>query len=502
MLRPYAGLEIDGFKLGECLHKGGFATIWDVTHPMYRTPMVMKVPTILDGYDGPTIVGFEVEQMIMPRLTGLHVPRVVAEGDFSVMPYIVTERIPGASLLEYFKTKPRPLSEVVETAARLAAAVHDLHKQHVIHLDLKPDNFVQRVTGEMVCIDFGLSRHDELPDLLAEEFTIPMGTFPYIAPEQILRSRDDLRSDIFALGAMIYELATGRLPFGQPEKLKGARKRLWRAPLPPRAIDRTIPEWLQEIILHALEVDPARRYQSAAQMLFDLTHPGQVKLTERSRKTEADGALTRFRRWRQMRRVKGFAAPHTTSAQINRAAIIMVAVDLSPEMERLAGQLLLAVQRMLNNRPDARVACVNVIKTARIGIDTTTTDEGDHMHVARLVALRTWAESLDLTEDRLTFTILEGSDPARILIDHAETLHVDHIVMGARSHSSTRRFLGSVSSQVVSEASCSVTVIRMPMVAQGAADPDGPAELAEPVPEPATEPAPEPATEPAPALSA
>ena len=116
----------------------------------------------------------------------------------------------------------------------MVAAVADLHRQHVIHLDLKPENFLQRKTGEMVMVDFGLSRHDQLPDLLAEEFTIPMGTYPYIAPEQYLRCRDDLRSDLFALGAMLYALATGRNPWGTPETLRGVRKRLWRDPEPPR----------------------------------------------------------------------------------------------------------------------------------------------------------------------------------------------------------------------------------------------------------------------------
>ena len=176
-IRPHPGLEINGFTLGQQLHKGGFATIWDVTHALYRTPLVMKVPTILDGYDGPTIVGFEVEQMIMPRLSGIHVPRVIGQGDFAVMPYIVTERIPGTSMFQYFKRAPRPVAEVIELAARMAEALHDIHRQHVIHLDLKPDNFLQRPSGEMVLIDYGLSRHDQLPDLLAEEFTIPMGTF-------------------------------------------------------------------------------------------------------------------------------------------------------------------------------------------------------------------------------------------------------------------------------------------------------------------------------------
>ena len=261
-IKPQPGLESDGFTLGEQLHKGGFATVWEVTHPLYRTPMVMKIPTIMDGYDGPTIVGFEVEQMIMPRLTGPHVPRVMGEGDFARMAYIVTERIPGGSMHQLVKRAPLPLDEVIEVAARMAQAVADLHRQHVIHLDLKPDNFLQRETGEMVLVDYGLSRHDQLPDLLAEEFTIPMGTFPYIAPEQYLRQRGDLRSDLYALGAMIYQMATGKLPFGEPEKLSQVRERLWRDPVPPRALRREIPEWLQEIILRAMEVDPARRSQA------------------------------------------------------------------------------------------------------------------------------------------------------------------------------------------------------------------------------------------------
>lgn len=471
MQRPTSGLVIDGFVLGECLHRGGFATIWQVAHPDHTLPMVMKVPTILDGDDAPTIVGFEVEQMIMPRLSGQHVPRVIAVGDFAVMPYIVTERIEGGSLFGLFDTAPRPLSEVIETAARMAAAVHDLHRQDVIHLDLKPANFLQRPSGEMVAIDFGLSRHQRLPDLLAEEFRIPMGTYPYIAPEQILGLRDDLRSDIFAMGAMLYELATGRRPFGEPAHLRGTRKRLWRDPLPPRALDRSIPEWLQEIVLRALDVDPAARYQSAAQLMFDLTHPAQVRLTERAYRTHADPWHVVLRRWWRMRRVKRLSPPPPVGEQIARAPILMVAVDLAPDMEHLAAAILTAVRRMLSVEPDARIACVNVIRTARIGIDQATTADGDHIHVSRLVALRAWAESLERPEDRLTYTILEGPDPARVLIEHADRLKADHILMGARSHSSTRRFLGSVSSQIVAEASCSVTVVRVP-----ARDASGPAE--------------------------
>lgn len=461
-VRPHSGLTIDGFSLGEKLHTGGFATIWEVTHPDHQGPMVMKVPTILDGYDGPTIVGFEVEQMIMPRLSGPHVPKVIGSGGFDVMPYIVTEKIEGGSFLPIFLKAPLPLSDVIEIAARMVHAVSDLHRQHVIHLDLKPENFLQRETGEMVMVDFGLSRHDQLPDLLAEEFTIPMGTYPYIAPEQYLRCRDDPRSDLFALGAMLYALATGRNPFGTPQSLRGVRKRLWRDPEPPRAIRPEIPEWLQEIILRALAVDPMRRYQTAAQMAFDLAHPQQVTLTARAHKLKRDGWLQVFDRWRVMRKLRRFTAPASVAAQVASIPIIVVAVDLTPEGERLADILRRAVKRMLLIEPEARIACVNVIKTARIGIDQGTDDQGNNLHVARLVQLKAWAAGIDLPDHRLTYTVLEGTDPGQAIIDYATANQVDHIMMGARGHSTTRRYLGSVSAQVVAEAHCSVTVIRLP----------------------------------------
>ena len=464
---PRPGMEIDGFRLGEKLHEGAFATIWEVTHPSHFTPMVMKVPIIMDGYDGPTIVGFEVEQMIMPRLTGPHVPRLMGLGDFSAMPYIVTEKIEGESLLGLFKHAPLPLSDLLETAARIVQAVADLHGQHVIHLDLKPENLMQRPVslgsgGEIVLIDFGLSRHDQLPDLLAEEFSIPMGTYPYIAPEQYLQCRDDLRSDLFALGAMIYELATGHLPFGMPKKLNGVRKRLWRDPVPPRALRPEIPEWLQEIILRALEVDPMHRYQTAAQMGFDLAHPLQIKLTPRAMKVRQDGLLTVLQRWRVMRGLKRFTAPDPVAVQLASAPVICVAVDLSPEGEALARILRGSVKQMLVTQANARIACVNVLKTARIGIDQATDEAGNNLHVVRLVALRAWAESIDLPEERLTFAILEGPDAGPVIINYATANHVSHIVLGARGHSTARRYLGSVSAQVVAEAHCSVTVIRAP----------------------------------------
>ena len=139
-------------------------------------------------------------------------------------------------------------------------------------------------------IDFGLSHHNQLPDLLQEEFRLPYGTAPYMAPERLLGVRDDPRSDLFSLGVLLYFFTTGERPFGESETLRGMRRRLWRDPYPPRKLRADYPPWLQEIVLRCLEIEPVWRYPTASQLAFDLAHPEQVKLTARVGADEARSA--------------------------------------------------------------------------------------------------------------------------------------------------------------------------------------------------------------------
>mgnify|MGYP003694041015 CR=1 FL=1 len=119
---------------------------------------------------------------------------------------------------------------------KIATALADLHRQNVIHHDIKPSSIMFRAIGECVLIDFGLSHHNQLPDLLQEEFRLPYGTAPYMAPERLLGVRDDPRSDLFSLGVLLYFFTTGERPFGESETLRGMRRRLWRDPHPPRKL--------------------------------------------------------------------------------------------------------------------------------------------------------------------------------------------------------------------------------------------------------------------------
>jgi len=457
--RPLApGQRIDGFELLQRVHQGGMACLWRVARPDLPLPAMMKVPAIQD--DAAAIVGFEVEQMILPLLGGPHVPRFIAAGGFDAQPYIVMEYIEGPSLRASLDRSPLPVSEIERIGAVVAEALHDLHQQHVIHLDLKPSNILFRPGGQAVLVDYGLARHERLPDLLAEEFRLPLGTAPYISPEQVLHMRDDPRSDLFALGAVLYHLATGQRAFGNPATLMGLRKRLYQVPVPPRAHNPDCPPWLQEIILHCLESAVEQRYASAAQVAFDLTHPQSVALTARAGWTRRLPPAQRLRRWlRSMRFVR---AGYGVTQQLLRAPIVLAAVDLSQEWEALAEALRAAARRVLQNEPHARLACVSVLKSNRIGLDTPTDEAGRNRHVQRLVQLQHWARSLALPPHRVTYHVLEAPDPAVAIIDYARTNRVDHIVIGSRGASGLRRYLGSVSTRVVAEAPCSVTVVKVP----------------------------------------
>ena len=145
-------------------------------------------------------------------------------------------------------------------------------------------------------IDFGLSHHNQLPDLLQEEFRLPYGTAPYMAPERLLGVRDDPRSDLFSLGVLLYFFTTGERPFGESETLRGMRRRLWRDPHPPRKLKADYPPWLQEIVLRCLEIEPVWRHPTASQLAFELAHPEQVKLTARSERLQRDPLSTVWRR--------------------------------------------------------------------------------------------------------------------------------------------------------------------------------------------------------------
>jgi len=461
-LKP--GTEIAAHRVLERLCEGGMAVLYQVASTTGGEGGLLKVPKLDFGNHPACYAGFEVEQMILGRLAGPHVPRLLASGESDFGPYLVMDRIRGASLADYAADAPLAATEVARLGAALASALHDLHRQEVVHHDLKPSHVILREDGQAALIDFGLAFHGHLPDLAEAESEQPLGTTAYISPEQIAGVRGDPRSDVFSLGAILYLLATGRLPFGEPTGMSGLRRRLYVDPLPPRRIIHDLPEWLQEIILHCLEVRTEARYATAAQVAHDLTHPDHVALTERGRRTKRAGPLVAARRW-----LAALSAPppvgRMPTAHLALAPHVLVAVDTGRNCEALFQALRDATRRIIGGDGHWRMSCVSVLEPSLL----TEQEEGAEimrgLHMQRLVELHHWAQPLDLSPERLRFHVLEGSDVANRLIDYARASHADHIIIGARGSSGLRRVLGSVSSRVAAEAPCTVTVVRVSHIA-------------------------------------
>ena len=460
---------IDGFKLGEMRHKGGMALIYDVSYADGRAapfPMVMKVPRMTAGDGAETIVSFEVEHQMMQALDGPHVPHLVAAGDLSVLPYLVMEYVPGRTLDLWLDQVNQGVLLAPETLAQLGAAVahaaHSLHEQNAVHLDLKPANVIVKDDGTAVLLDFGLSFHAHYPDLLAEETRHAVGSPAYMSPEQVVGVRGDPRSDVFAIGVMLYELATGELPFGAPTSRGGLRQRLWMDPQPPRSRRPDLPEWLQEVILRCLEPAAAERYPSAAHLAFDLTHPDQVQVTERGQRLKGTGAGTHIKRWLRAAGAEYQPSP-LPARQIAEVPILMVAVPHRDVTDATLYSLREAVGRSLGIRPGARLAVVTVVAPGA----ASTTDAGKSetaLHRQMLAMLKNWTVGLKLDGHQVSYHVLEDGDPADAIVRYAETNRVGMIVMGAATHGlQLQRFVATVPIKVAMRAPCTVILVKQTM---------------------------------------
>jgi len=310
-----------------------------------------------------------------------------------------------------------------------------------------------------VLLDFGLSCHSHFPDLLAEELRKAVGSPAWIAPEQVVGVRGDPRSDIFAIGVILYELATGELPFGAPQTPGGMRQRLWMDPKPPRALRPDLPEWMQEIILRCLEPEAARRYPSAAHLLFDLTHPDQVQVTARGQKTKGTGFGTHFKRWIKAAGMQYQPSP-LPSRQIDEVPIVMVAVPYKDVTDATLYSLRQAVERSLGVRPGARLACVTVISPSATSSSDSEKSETS-VHRRYLTMLRQWAQPIDLHGSQTSFHVIESSDVAQAIVRYAEGNNVSVIVMGAATHGvQMQRFLATVPVKVAMDAPCTVILVK------------------------------------------
>jgi serine/threonine-protein kinase len=196
-----------------------------------------------------------------------------------------------------------PHDRAIRIAVAILEALEYIHANGVVHRDLKPENIMVDENDNIKLIDFGIASDSAARRLTYANFTATLGTPDYIAPEQVKGKRGDCRTDIFAVGVILYEMLSGKLPFSGPSPLAVMNDRLLNHPVPPRVADPTITPQLQEVLYRALERDPRNRYGKAHDFARDLQHLDLVGVQDREELQGWDN-----RKARQLRQVFYYSA--------------------------------------------------------------------------------------------------------------------------------------------------------------------------------------------------
>jgi serine/threonine protein kinase len=277
----HAGDTLDHYRIENLVARSGMASIWRGTDLASGRAVAIKIPHPEMEADPVFFDRFQREQEIGRKLDHPYVMKVFSDDKRSDV-YMVMEWVDGRLLREILREQGKlPIDRAVRLTVKIAQALDYIHAHGVVHRDLKPENIMVNGDDEIKLIDFGIAGNEGSRRLTFAKLSQLMGTPDYISPEQVKGKRGDGRSDIYALGVMLYEMLTGKVPFEGPNAFAIMNERLLNNPVPPRELDPKIPPELQEIVYRAIERDPKNRYAAAREMVWDLEHQDQVGAAER-----------------------------------------------------------------------------------------------------------------------------------------------------------------------------------------------------------------------------
>ena len=278
----HPGDQLDHYRIDSLVARSGMASIFRGVDLRNGRQVAIKIPHPEVESDPALFDRFVREEEIGKLLDHPGVMKVFSDKDRSRV-YMVMEWVDGRLLRKILDEQHNlPQERAVRLAVRILDALDYVHSRGVAHRDLKPENVMVDESDNIKLIDFGIAAHAKSRRLTFAKLSQTMGTPDYISPEQVKGKRGDARSDLYALGVILYEMLTGKVPFSGDNAFLIMNDRLLNNPVPPREIDPSITPELQEIIYRALEREPRRRYATAHDFARDLQHQDQVGVAARA----------------------------------------------------------------------------------------------------------------------------------------------------------------------------------------------------------------------------
>jgi len=277
----HQGDRLGHYQIESLVARSGMASIFRATDTRNGQPVAIKFPHEEMESDLVLYERFMRESEIGKRLDHpgvMKVYEVPVPGRF----YAVMEWVEGRTLRKIIAEKTVPQEVAIAIVFGVLQALNYMHDQGVTHRDLKPENIMVDDEGRIKVIDFGIAFLAGARRLTFANLSQVMGTPDYISPEQLKSQPGDRRSDLYAMGVMLYEMLSGKTPFSGPNPFAVMNDRLVNNPVPPREVNPHITPEMQEIIYRALEREPGKRYKNAKQFMWDLLHEDEVGSPKRN----------------------------------------------------------------------------------------------------------------------------------------------------------------------------------------------------------------------------
>jgi serine/threonine protein kinase len=283
MAELLVGDRLDRYELTELLGHSGMAAIFKATDTETGATVALKVPHLHFESDVVFYERFRREQEIGQRLDHPGIVKVFPIAGKRSRTYLAMEFIDGRSLRAVVQDAKRlPAERALEIARQIAASLVYLHAHGIVHRDLKPENLLITEDGTVKLLDFGIALDEAARRLTWFGLSATVGTPDYMAPEQVSGRRGDVRTDIYSLGTILYEMVTGELPFVGANAQAVMRAKSSEDPRAPIDVVPDLDPKLNEIILHAIERQPRDRYARAVDMQKELNDPASVVIRDRS----------------------------------------------------------------------------------------------------------------------------------------------------------------------------------------------------------------------------